>query len=181
MFRQILCLMLAYGTFGQGAGSEFEVKENSDYVFAALVDCDYKYATVDGVNISGPADGSHCVPPNDCWEIVESKRVVVAEARTRGEHIAFVVQPMDSNTRSPITFQYRTYGAPDAPVLNVETGSVIVKEIQKNEHFFHAILFNADIGNITAVGDLAGSGMVLHQLSTVLRRGTKKWFCTYEY
>nr|VZI04060.1 unnamed protein product [Spirometra erinaceieuropaei] len=171
MFRQLLYLILACGTLGQGARSEFTVKENSDYVFATLVDCDYMYTAVDGVNISGPAQGSHCVPPNDCWEIVESKRVLLAEGRMIREHAAFVVKPMDSNNRSPITFQYKTYGATDSPVLNVETGFVIVKEVHKNEHFLDVVLFNADIGNITAVGDLAGSGMILQELSTISRRG----------
>ncbi|KAL7056295.1 hypothetical protein AAHC03_020620 [Spirometra sp. Aus1] len=158
MLRLFLCLTLACGTLGQGTQTEYTVKPNSDYVYAELLDCNLLSMTVDGAQISGPADGSHCVPPNDCWEIVESDKVLVAEGRM-------------SAWSSPIIFQYTAFGTSDYPQVDAETMPVIAKELYMNETLFHVVHFNTDIKSVTAVGEFTRGDLFVHKLSTTLKRG----------
>ncbi|BHF81600.1 hypothetical protein SprV_0802473200 [Sparganum proliferum] len=71
MFHQLLLLILAQGVFGEVKKGELEFKQNNDYVYAKKLFGNVEYMTVDGVNISNPENGSNCVAPNDCWQIVE--------------------------------------------------------------------------------------------------------------
>ncbi|KAL7056294.1 hypothetical protein AAHC03_020620 [Spirometra sp. Aus1] len=171
MLRLFLCLTLACGTLGQGTQTEYTVKPNSDYVYAELLDCNLLSMTVDGAQISGPADGSHCVPPNDCWEIVESDKVLVAEGRMSAWYAAFTVQPLDSYRSSPIIFQYTAFGTSDYPQVDAETMPVIAKELYMNETLFHVVHFNTDIKSVTAVGEFTRGDLFVHKLSTTLKRG----------
>ncbi|BHF81595.1 hypothetical protein SprV_0802472700 [Sparganum proliferum] len=50
---------------------ELEFKQNNDYVYTKTLFGNVEYMTVDGVNMSNPENGSNCVAPNDCWQIVE--------------------------------------------------------------------------------------------------------------
>nr|VZI28921.1 unnamed protein product [Spirometra erinaceieuropaei] len=75
MFSQFLFLALAYGVSGQEVNNTLEFKQNSDYAYTKRLYGNVEYITVDGVRISKAADGTHCVAPNDCWEIIHHQQL----------------------------------------------------------------------------------------------------------
>ncbi|BHF81590.1 hypothetical protein SprV_0802472200 [Sparganum proliferum] len=60
------------GSLGNNSGAEykFPLKQDSDYFFLHKVYGKVEYISVDGINISKAKMGSHCVAPNDCWQLI---------------------------------------------------------------------------------------------------------------
>ncbi|BHF61529.1 hypothetical protein SprV_0100450400 [Sparganum proliferum] len=68
---------------------------------------------VDGVNISNPNNGSHCVAPNDCWEVVKPEKLLVAYGLLKGSTASFTVESANIPHRYPVGIQYKKAGTPD--------------------------------------------------------------------
>ncbi|KAL7058329.1 hypothetical protein AAHC03_017088 [Spirometra sp. Aus1] len=120
MFRQIILLAVVCSAFGQEFNSTLEFKENSDYVYTKQLHGYVEHMIVDGVKISNPSNGSHCVAPNDCWEIVKPEKLLVAYGFLKGSNATFTVQPANIPDRYPVGIQYKKAGTPEC-VLKFDT------------------------------------------------------------
>ncbi|KAL7058325.1 hypothetical protein AAHC03_017087 [Spirometra sp. Aus1] len=135
--------------------STLEFKENSDYVYTKQLHGYVEHMIVDGVKISNPSNGSHCVAPNDCWEIVKPEKLLVAYGFLKGSNATFTVQPANIPDRYPVGIQYKKAGTPEYDALNYPARSVLAKEILENETLVHILVSSSDIGHVNATGSIA--------------------------
>nr|VZI43114.1 unnamed protein product [Spirometra erinaceieuropaei] len=156
MVRQIIFLAVLYGACGKVVefNSTLEFKQNSDYVFTKQMHGRVEHIIVDGVNISKAKNGSHCVAPNDCWEVVKPERLLITYGFLKGHNASFTVQPLNTTTRSPVGVQYKKVGTPNYAPLANGTRSVLAKEIYDNETLIHILLFSSNFGNVSVVGNI---------------------------
>nr|VZI28968.1 unnamed protein product [Spirometra erinaceieuropaei] len=145
MFRELLFMTLMHGTFG-GTESTLEFKQDSDYIFFHNVYGNVEYISVDGVNISKAEAGSHCIAPNDCWELILNKRHLIALGWLNGPNAAFTMHPANSSDRLSVGFQYKKTSTPEYPPLKNGAISVFTKELHGNPSLVHFVLSNVDIG-----------------------------------
>ncbi|KAL7058359.1 hypothetical protein AAHC03_017159 [Spirometra sp. Aus1] len=155
MFRQIVLLAIVCSAFGQGSNSTLEFKENSDYVYTKQLHGHVEQVIVDGVKISNPSNGLHCVAPNDCWEIVKPEKLLVAYGFLKGSIATFTVQPANIPDRYPAAVQYKKVGFPEYDALNYTAKSIVAKEILENETLVHILVSSSDIGHVNTTGNIA--------------------------
>nr|VZI28920.1 unnamed protein product [Spirometra erinaceieuropaei] len=108
MFVQLLSLAIAYGVCGQEDTSTLEFKQNSDYVYTKSLYGDVEYMTVDDVRISEATNGSHCIGPNDCWEIIRPRQYMIVNGFLEEYRAAFVLEPKDPVGRCSVGVQYKS-------------------------------------------------------------------------
>nr|VZI28942.1 unnamed protein product [Spirometra erinaceieuropaei] len=167
MFAQFLFLTLAYGDSGQEEKSTLEFKQNSDYVYTKTLYGDVEYISVDGVRISKAADGSHCVAPNDCWEIIRPGRYVILSGFLKGTYAALVLKPEYSDVRFSVGVQYKSAGNPKYPQLRSGAVSAFAKEILKNERLIHIVLFSGRVVSISRTGNISVKEKKDHSIISV--------------
>nr|VZI43116.1 unnamed protein product [Spirometra erinaceieuropaei] len=174
----LLLLTVACGALGKNNGPSVEkltFKENSDYVYTKSLQGEgVEYITVDGVNISNPTNGSHCVAPNDCWEIINATRHLIAYGRLAGSNASFTVYPENTTTRSPIGVQYKRADTPSYSTLAEGVKPVFAKELLNNETLIHILLFNTDIGNISVSGYISTKGRFSNVITLMGKTGVQK-------
>nr|VZI42206.1 unnamed protein product [Spirometra erinaceieuropaei] len=164
-------LILINGLFVE----QLTFKENSDYVYTKnLLGEGVEYITVDGVNISNPTNGSHCVAPNDCWEIIYATRHLIAYGRLAGSSASFTVYPENATARSPIGVQYKRADTPSYSTLAEGVKPVFAKELLNNETLIHILLFNTDIGNISVSGYISTKGRFSDVITLMGKTGVQK-------
>ncbi|BHF81598.1 hypothetical protein SprV_0802473000 [Sparganum proliferum] len=157
MFHQLLLLILAQGVFGEVKKGELEFKQNNDYVYTKKLFGNVEYMTIDGVNISNPENGSNCVAPNDCWQIVEPGRYVIANGHLKGTHAAITVEPVKGTQ-------------PNSMSTN-ESRPVLTKEISENEKIIHILLFSRDIRNVNVMGNISTRKIDFNVISLLGKTG----------
>ncbi|BHF74564.1 hypothetical protein SprV_0501765000 [Sparganum proliferum] len=177
MFRQIIFLTVFYGACGKVVefNSTLEFKQDSDYVFTKQLHGHVKHIIVDGVNISKAKNGSHCVAPNDCWEVVKPERLLTTYGFLKGSNASFTVQPVNTTTRSPVGVQYKKVGTPNYAPLANGTRSVLAKEIYDNETLIHILLFSSDFGNVSVVGNITMTRIDKNVISMFGKTGVLKF------
>ncbi|KAL7058080.1 hypothetical protein AAHC03_017089 [Spirometra sp. Aus1] len=135
--------------------STLELKQNSDYVFTKTLYGNVEHVIVDGVNIANPRYRSHCVAPNDCWEIVKPEKMLIASGLLKGSTASFTVQPANIPDRYPVGIQYKKAGTPKYDTLDYPARSILAKEILENEFLVHILISNSDIGHVKARGKIS--------------------------
>nr|VZI28927.1 unnamed protein product [Spirometra erinaceieuropaei] len=155
MFRQLLLLIIVQGVFGKVIESKLEFKQDSDYVYTKMLYGDVEYVTVDDVNISRPENGSNCIAPNDCWQIVQPNEYVIANDYLKGTHVAFTVEPKDFPKRSRVVIQYYKKGTQPNLVSSTESVSVFTKEVLEKEKIVHILLFSGGIRNVSFLENMS--------------------------
>nr|VZI46001.1 unnamed protein product [Spirometra erinaceieuropaei] len=115
--------------------------------------CDY--ITVDGIDISKAASGSHCVAPNDCWEIIHPGQYVILNGFLKGEQAGIVWKTELPTGRCPVGIQYKLAGTPEYPPLPSGAVSVFAKEVLKNERLIHILLFNGKRLSLSHIGNIS--------------------------
>ncbi|KAL7063366.1 hypothetical protein AAHC03_0185 [Spirometra sp. Aus1] len=154
MFRQIIILAVVCSAFGEEFNSTLEFKQNSDYVFTKQLHGHVERMFVDGEEISNPNNGSHCVAPSDCWEVVEPEKLLVAYGLLKGSTASFTVESANIPHRHPVGIQYKKAGTPDYDALNYTTRPILAKEILENETLVHILVSSSDIGHVNATGNI---------------------------
>nr|VZI28944.1 unnamed protein product [Spirometra erinaceieuropaei] len=175
MFLQLLLLTLSYEVTGEVVNSTLEFKEHSDYAYTKRIFGNVTFLSVDGVNISRPANGSHCVPPNDCWEVIYPERYLIAIGRLQGTKAAFTVQPVNPASGSPVAAQYKRVGTPDFPQLTNGARSIVAKELHQNEQLIHILLFTENIREIDIVGNITQCDINNAMISLLGKTGVLKF------
>ncbi|KAL7058336.1 hypothetical protein AAHC03_017090 [Spirometra sp. Aus1] len=174
----LLLLIIACAALGNGNGQIVEnmaFKEKSDYVYTkGLLGGGVEYITVDGVNISNPAVGSHCVAPNDCWEIINATRHLIAYGPLVGSDASFTVYPESTAARSPIGIQYKSTNTQSYQTLAGGVKPVFAKELLKNEKLIHILLFNTDIGNVNVSRHISTKGRFSDVITIMGKTGVQK-------
>nr|VZI46000.1 unnamed protein product [Spirometra erinaceieuropaei] len=132
-----------------------EFKQNSDYAYTKRLYGNVEYINVDGVRISKAADGTHCVAPNDCWEIIHPGQYVILNGFLKGAHAALVLKPAPLADRCFFGVQYKSAGTPNYQQLPAGAVSVFAKEILKNERLIHILLLNGKLAGIARVGKIS--------------------------
>ncbi|BHF81601.1 hypothetical protein SprV_0802473300 [Sparganum proliferum] len=171
MFHQLLLLILAQGVFGEVKKGELEFKQNNDYVYTKKLFGNVEYMTIDGVNMSNPENGSNCVAPNDCWQIVEPGRYVIANGHLKGTHAAITVEPVDFPNRSRVVVQYHKKGTQPNSMSTNESRPVLTKEIAENEKIIHILLFSRDIRNVNVMGNISTRKIDFNVISLLGKTG----------
>nr|VZI28922.1 unnamed protein product [Spirometra erinaceieuropaei] len=171
MFQQLFLVTLVQGVFGEVIKSQLRFKQNNDYVFTKTLFENVEYMTVDGKNISKPENGSNCVAPNDCWQIIEPGRYLIANGHLKGTHAAFTVEPMDFPNRSKIVVQYHKHGTQANSMSTNESRPVLTKEILNNEKIIHVLLFSTDIRNVSVMGNISTNKIDFNVISLLGKTG----------
>ncbi|KAL7055444.1 hypothetical protein AAHC03_022563 [Spirometra sp. Aus1] len=153
MFRELLLLTLLPGTFG-GPEPKLELKRDSDYFYLHELNGGIECISVDGVNISKAGEGSHCVAPNDCWELIRPGRYLLVLGVLKGPNAAFTMHPVDAANRRSAGFQYKKTGTSEYPKLKDGAISVFAKELRESQPLLHILLFNADVKVVEFVGSI---------------------------
>ncbi|KAL7052995.1 hypothetical protein AAHC03_026313 [Spirometra sp. Aus1] len=155
MFVLILSLAIAYGVCGQEDTTTLEFKQNSDYVYTKSLYGAVEYMTVDDVRISKAADGSHCVAPNDCWEIIRPRQYMIVNGFLEEYPASFVLEPKHPIGRCSVGVQYTSASISEYIPLPSGVVSIFSKEILKNERLIHILLFNGKLSTIYRAGDIS--------------------------
>nr|VZI28939.1 unnamed protein product [Spirometra erinaceieuropaei] len=146
MFRELLLLTLVISVSGEESLDNLQFKKDSDYLYMHRLYDSIEYISVDGVNISKAGEGSNCVAPNDCWQLIRRGRYLIALGELKGNYAAFTMHPADSARHPSVAVQYKRAGTPEYPPLTNGVISVFAREFVENQRFLHLLLFNADIG-----------------------------------
>ncbi|KAL7055451.1 hypothetical protein AAHC03_022564 [Spirometra sp. Aus1] len=156
MFRELLFLTVLFGAFGDPE-PRFEFRQDSDYVFLYKLYEDVEYISVDGVNISKAGEGSNCVAPNDCWQLIRRGRYLIVLGVLKGTQAAFTVQPVNPSNRLSVGVQYKKTGMSQYPPLRNGTISVLAKELHEHQPLLHILMFSADIGKVEIVKGMSNT------------------------
>ncbi|KAL7055452.1 hypothetical protein AAHC03_022564 [Spirometra sp. Aus1] len=160
MFRELLFLTVLFGAFGDPE-PRFEFRQDSDYVFLYKLYEDVEYISVDGVNISKAGEGSNCVAPNDCWQLIRRGRYLIVLGVLKGTQAAFTVQPVNPSNRLSVGVQYKKTGMSQYPPLRNGTISVLAKELHEHQPLLHILMFSADIGKVEIVKEQPDEHIIL--------------------
>ncbi|BHF61536.1 hypothetical protein SprV_0100451100 [Sparganum proliferum] len=175
MFRQIILLAVLCSAFGEEFNSTLEFKQNSDYAFTKQLHGHVERMIVDGVNISNPNSGSHCVASNDCWEVVKPEKLLIAYGLLKGSTASFTVESANSPCRHPVGIQYKKAGTPDYDALNNTTRPILAKEILENETLVHILASSSDIGHVNATANIATTRRDYDAISIFGKTGVLKF------
>ncbi|KAL7057743.1 hypothetical protein AAHC03_017160 [Spirometra sp. Aus1] len=117
---------------------------------------------------------SHCVAPNDCWEIVKPKKMLIASGFLKGSTASFTVQPANIPDRYPVGIQYKKAGTPEYGTLNYPAKSILAKEILEKEFLVHILVSSSDIGHVNATGNISTTRRNYKAISILGKTGVMK-------